>query len=318
MTLKKDFIQTPVPRLQLNTFMEISKRLSRLVFVKNKTLTKPWKDAGDMPHQPRSHATKPKRIVSLVPSLTETLCALGGRDLLKGITAFCIRPVDLLKDERISKVGGTKRLVREKVLALKPDLILTNLEENELEDIDFFKDRVECYVNGVRTVAEGIETILELGSLIGQQDRARVLTQQATAAMNNICDDTRSQIRPALKIWYPIWRDPWMGIGEDTFIADHLRLLGAAPILTGDGVTRYPTVSLEEVSSARPDLIWLPSEPYAFSDSDQQELQALKGLEHTIMQRVNGDHICWFGYRQIEGLAYAAQMLWTGKSDIQP
>lgn len=274
-----------------------------------------WTDAGGVSHDP-SRAGQRRRIVSLVPSLTETLCAVGGRERLAGITAYCIRPADLLKDASIAKVGGTKKFSREKLLALQPDLVLVNLEENELEDIDFLKSRVECYVNGVKTVREGIETLREVGSLIGRFDTGDRLARAAERvlaeieALVKVC--TNSGQKP-LRVFYPIWRDPWMTVAPDTFIADHLRTLGAEAVPACAQKTRYPQVSLPDAAAAKPDIVWLPNEPYHFKEKDADEVRATKGLEHARVQLVDGDNVCWFGARQTEGLEYAYRTLW-GKS----
>lgn len=271
-----------------------------------------WQDAGGVPHEP-ARASARRRVVSLVPSLTETLCAVGGRSLLKGITAFCIKPADLLPDPAFIKVGGTKKFSREKLLALQPDLVLVNLEENELEDIDFLKRRVECYVNGVKTVREGIETLREVGSLIGEFETGDALARETETVLAGIeaAVDARtaSGLKP-LRVFYPIWRDPWMSIASDTFIADHLRTLGAEAVPVNSGRTRYPQVSLAEAAAAAPEIVWLPSEPFHFQARDAAEVRATPGFERANVKLVDGDNICWFGARQAEGLAYAYQELW--------
>jgi ABC-type Fe3+-hydroxamate transport system substrate-binding protein len=274
----------------------------------------PWNDAGGIMHDPRE-APRRQRIISLVPSLTETLCAVGGEPRLIGITAFCIWPMNLLKDQRIAKVGGTKTVDRERVLALKPDLVLLNLEENELADIDFFKSRVECYINGVKTVEQGIATLPELGSLIGTLETATALAKKAEAELSAI--QLRVAERKALgkaspKIFYPIWRDPWMSISKDTFIHDHLKICGAQNIFA-EKPGRYPEITLDEVIAAAPDIVWLPSEPYHFKAKDAAEISKLKALpaaQTCRVELVDGDNVCWFGARQTEGLAYTFRTLW--------
>lgn len=273
-----------------------------------------WTDAGGVRHDPLE-APRRQRIISLVPSLTETLCAVGGESRLVGITAFCIWPKDLLRDPRIAKVGGTKTVNRERILKLKPDLLLVNLEENELADIDFFKSRVECYINGVKAVPQGIATIRELGSLIGTSVIADPLAEKAEAALRAI-QSRVSEFRAAgvsePKIFYPIWRDPWMSISRDTFIHDHLKICGALNIFAGKP-GRYPEITLDEVVAAAPDIVWLPSEPYHFKQKDVEEISKLSALPAAQKRRielVDGDNVCWFGARQTEGLSYTFRQLW--------
>jgi len=284
-----------------------------------------WTDAGGVTHAPVDAGSyRPRRIVSLVPSLTETLCAVASRPHLVGCTAFCIFPEGLLQDPAITIVGGTKTVLRERLLALNPDLLLLNLEENTLEDIDFFKARVKCYINGVRTLEEGIATIKELGALTGTLPAAEPLAMQA----RKILDAIRARVKAreasggaAPRIFYPIWREPWMSINADTFIHDQLQACGALNIF-GASAARYPTVTLEQVAAGAPDVIWLPSEPYLFKEKHRAEFENLTGLPAAQNQRVelvNGDNVCWFGVRQIEGMEYTFERLWRsgiGRSGI--
>ncbi|HYF50762.1 MAG TPA: helical backbone metal receptor [Planctomycetota bacterium] len=280
-----------------------------------------WKDAGGIVH---AAGGKPAaRIVSLVPSLTETLCSVGGRDRVVGCTAFCIFPRGLLKDPAITIVGGTKTVQREKLLGLNPDLVLLNLEENTLEDIDFLKARVPCYINGVRTLDEGIETIRELGALIGRADIAEPLANEAGRILTEIrsrVEDRRTRGGATPKIFYPIWREPWMSINSDTFIHDHLQTCGAENIFAANK-SRYPEVTLEQVSAAAPDIVWLPSEPYEFKEKHKAEfenLPALPAAQNNRIELVNGDNVCWFGARQIEGMEYTFARLWRQSPSSGP
>lgn len=274
--------------------------------------TQTWTDAGGVSHDPAC-APAPGRLVSLVPSLTESLCALGGRARLAGCTAFCVHPPDLLKDPRIVKVGGTKRFSREKLLALRPDLVLLNLEENELDDLEFLRLRVACYVNGVKTLEEGLESLRELGALIGAGERGDLLAREAEAdlarARARVAERAQAGARP-VRVFYPVWREPWMSVAPDTFIAAHLRTLGAQEVPCLPGRSRYPVVTLAQVAEAGPDVLWLPSEPYAFKERDVRELHSAPGLERVPAELVDGEHLCWFGAHQIQGLPYAYRKLW--------
>ncbi|HYG75320.1 MAG TPA: helical backbone metal receptor [Planctomycetota bacterium] len=273
--------------------------------------TKIWTDAGGMRHDPQE-APKRQRVVSLVPSLTETLCAVGGQPRLVGCTAFCIHPPGLLKNPAITVVGGTKTVLRDKLLALKPDLLLLNLEENTLEDIDYFKSRVECYVNGVKTVQHGINTIRELGSLIGTDSFAEPLARRAEETLAAVRAQVAALNTAPPKLFYAIWREPWMTINADTFIHDHLKICGAQPLF-GEKASRYPEVTLEELEAAAPEIVWLPSEPYVFKQKHVEEIRKLSSLpasQNGRIELVNGDNVCWFGVRQIEGLAYTFASLW--------
>jgi len=271
--------------------------------------TDTWRDAGGVEHD-RREAERHRRIVSLVPSLTETICAVGGRSRLVGCTAFCTRPPDLLKAADVVTLGGTKTVMRERLLALNPNLVLLNLEENRLEDIEFFKSRVECYINGVKTVEDGIATIRELGALISDCSAgfqpAVVLAQEATAVLQRIKQEAAGRQSPR-KIFYAIWREPWMSVNRDTFIHSQLSLCGAQNVFA-DAPQRYPEVTLGQIRAEAPDMIWLPSEPYRFKQKHVDELRRELAFTGRI-ELVDGDNVCWFGARQIEGMAYTRRML---------
>jgi iron complex transport system substrate-binding protein len=261
-------------------------------------------------------SAKHLRIVSLVPSLTETLCALGGRAKLIGCTAFCIRPKGLLKDPGISVVGGTKTLVKDRILSLKPDLLLMNLEENNLEDIEYFKSRVECFINGTRTLEDGLRSILEVGALIGAGAQADDLYQQGQRELQAIRArvaerEAAGAARP--KMFYAIWREPWMTINADTFIHDHLQALGAENVFASEKSSRYPEVTLERIRAAAPEIVWLPSEPFVFKEKhklDFVNLPDLPATQNGRVELVDGDAACWFGVRQIEGMRSTYRQLW--------
>jgi ABC-type Fe3+-hydroxamate transport system substrate-binding protein len=286
----------------------------------NAGMSSVWTDKGGVTHQPgAAHA----RVVSLVPSLTETFCAVGGRLRLVGCTAFCIQPPDLLKDARVTKIGGTKTILRERVMALNPDLLLVNLEENILEDIDFFKSRVECYVNGVKTLKDGIASIRELGALAGEDAKAETLALAAETELSNVRDKAAKKLERAgrPRIFYAIWREPWMTINADTFVHDQLTVCGAENVFGADHSSRYPQVTLQAIRAAAPDVIWLPSEPYRFKEKHLAEFVALTDVPAVRQGRVelvNGDNVCWFGVRQIEGMVYTFERLWEKRASNAP
>jgi ABC-type Fe3+-hydroxamate transport system substrate-binding protein len=273
-----------------------------------------WTDAGGVQHDP-ARAMRRQRIVSLVPSLTETLCVLGGQSRLAGCTAFCVHPSGLLKDANIRKVGGTKTVLRDKVLDLKPDLILMNLEENTLEDIAFFRDRVECYIDGTKTLEDGLQSIIHLGALIGEHAKAMELHAQGSEVMAKVSGartEALKEGRSAPTVFYAIWREPWMSVNRDTFIHDMLTRCGARNVFA-DREKRYPEVSWEEILAANPDVVWLSSEPYRFKEKHLAEWSNPGPAEKARNQRVelvDGEQVCWFGVRQIAGMEYTFDRLW--------
>jgi iron complex transport system substrate-binding protein len=273
----------------------------------------PWTDAGGVEHDPRQHARR-GRIVSVVPSMTETLCELGGRERLVGCTAFCVHPRGLLKEPAIAKIGGTKTILRDKILALEPDLLLLNLEENSLEDIDFFRTRVECYINGSRTLEDGLRMIAEMASLIGLRQPATELLAYADGVMTNAAAlrDAALKGRPRPRMAYMIWREPWMTVNRDTFIHNMLEFCGVENVFAGLE-DRYPTIALQDVVDSGAEIVWLPSEPFRFKEKHLAEFVNLKGLraaQNGRVELIDGEAVCWFGVRQINGTLYTARTLW--------
>jgi len=241
---------------------------------------------------------QPARIVSLVPSLTECLFALGLGDRVVGVTEWCIHPASAVA--ALPKLGGTKNPDVAAIVALAPDLVLANQEENRKRDVERLEAAgIPVWVTYPRTVREGarlLEELAELGADAATRERvvAPVLTCVADA---EAAADAQGVESP--RVFCPIWRDPWMVVGADTYTYDLLTLCGGAPVLADTGDRRYPRVALEAIVAAHPDVIVLPDEPYAFGPRDVAELQALpvpaaaQGRIHLI----DGTLVSWYGPR---------------------
>jgi len=241
-----------------------------------------------------------RRIVSLVPSVTETVIGLGAADCLVGITSYCVYPADIVKN--ISKVGGTKGFSFEAVEAARPDLILANKEENRKRQIEKLRERYPVFVTYPRTVEGAVKMILDLGVLTGTEERASELAAS--------CDYFLESMEPAiagppLRTACMIWRDPWMAVGPDSYVSALLDRVGFVNVFAEvDG--RYPETSLDAMIDRRPDVIILPSEPYEFGKADQEELDRFlgeRGVSATTL-RMDGSLLTWFGSRTIKGLRF--------------
>ncbi|MEC5157215.1 ABC transporter substrate-binding protein [Chryseobacterium sp. MP_3.2] len=222
------------------------------------------------------------KIVSLVPSITETLFDFGltGNDVI-GRTKFCIHPENLVKNVPI--IGGTKNLNIEKIIALKPDLIIANKEENEKLQVEELMKHSEVWVTDIKTLEDNSKFIFEVGELLHQKEKA--------AQFNKIIDSifqNSSSLQPK-KAAYLIWKNPYMTIGSDTFIHDVLEKIGVENIAKNQ--LRYPEISLEEMSGA--DFILLSSEPFPFQNKHIKELQ--EQLPHSKIILVDGEAFSWFG-----------------------
>jgi ABC-type Fe3+-hydroxamate transport system substrate-binding protein len=242
----------------------------------------------------------PERIVSLVPSITETVIRLGADTKVVGITSFCIHPERAVAD--IPRVGGPKDVSTEKIDMLRPDLIIANKEENQKHQINALRERYPVFVTYPRTLEGAVKTILDLGALV---DRSSTASEMA-ATCDAIITSTHSVLRTRpLRTVCMIWRDPWMVVGTDTYVNDLLETFGFMNAFSA-GDDRYPQTTLEAVLSQGPDVIVLPSEPYDFTEADHEEIQSALESEglHTAILRVEGSYLTWFGFRTIQGLRW--------------
>jgi ABC-type Fe3+-hydroxamate transport system substrate-binding protein len=246
-------------------------------------------------------ARLPRRIVSLVPSTTELLCALGLEDALVGVTVYCVEPRDVLREK--TRIGGEKNPDLEKIRGLDPDLVVANVEENRREDIDQLRAwSIPVWVAYPRTVAEGIGFIGELGELTGTEARARALLRELTPLHERVL--SASARRPPVAVFYPIWRGPYMTINGNTYIHDMLRVCGGRNIFA-DRPERYPTVTLDDVAELRPEVILLPDEPFRFRRAHVADFEAypdVPAVRDGRIHLVDGKPFSWHGPRIAEAL----------------
>ncbi len=218
------------------------------------------------------------RVVSLVPSLTETV-AVTAPGVLVGATDWCTHPADL----DVVRVGGTKNPDVPAITALRPDLVLANEEENRAPDIAALRAAgLDVLVTEIRTLDQALRELERVLAACGAPRRPRWL-DEAEAAW-----DALTQAGTCTAV-VPIWRRPWMVLGRDTFAGDLLARLGVRN-LYADHPERYPRLPLDELRSAAPDLVVLPDEPYRFTLDDGPE--AFPG---TAAALVDGRLLTWYG-----------------------
>lgn len=227
-----------------------------------------------------------RRVVSLVPSVTEGLVA-ARPEALVGATDWCTHPTDL----DVTRVRGTKNPDRAAIEQLRPDLVVANQEENRELDVRRLREAgVPVWVTRIETVAEA------LGSLRRLFDDA---LGWGVPDWLHAAEDAWSGPVPAARgtVVVPIWRDPWMVVGPRTFTADLLRRLGwtvsvgAAP----DSSSRYPHVELVDVDTHDVDLVLLPDEPYVFGPDDGPE-----AFTSAPTRLVSGRLLTWYGPSLVE------------------
>lgn len=230
------------------------------------------------------------RVVSLVPSLTETVasCAPG---LLVGATNWCTNPGDLA----VARIGGTKNPDIGATLSLRPDVVLANEEENRPADLDALRSAgVAVWVTRIRDLPEALSSLRRMITLACRQPSPAWLDAAASAwqALPATVSPPAASSLPAtgnLAAVVPIWRRPWMVLGRDTFAGDLLARLGVRNVYAGHA-DRYPRVDINDLRTAGADLVVLPDEPYRFSASDGPE--AFPGSRTAL---VSGRHLTWYG-----------------------
>jgi ABC-type Fe3+-hydroxamate transport system substrate-binding protein len=233
----------------------------------------------------------PRRVVSLVPSLTESVAA-SVPGLLAGATDFCTHPAGL----DVPRVGGSKYPDLDRVRALSPDLVLANAEENRLQDVEALRAAgIPVWVTAPTTLAGAFTSLRRMLGACGLAATPAWL-DEARRAWSSTYDGSPAVRTAAV----PIWRRPWMVLGAGTFAGDVLRQLGVANAFAGAAAEdaaaagRYPRVTVEQIRAAA-DLVVLPDEPYAFSAADGPEEFA--GLDVAL---VSGRHLTWYGPSLLE------------------
>lgn len=237
---------------------------------------------------------EPERIVSLVPSQTELLCYLGLEEKIVGVTKFCVHPENLRKEKKI--VGGTKKVHFNRIQDLKPDIILCNKEENTEEMVQELEKIAPVHISEVITFKDSLQLITMYGSLFGCQKSAEALVSEIRSKKDNF---TENLIQRELKVAYLIWRNPWMGVGVDTFINSMLQLNGFTNVLKNHP-ERYPEIYLEELNILEPDVILLSSEPFPFKEKHIEEIKSKIGSATL----VDGELFSWYGSRLLYAFDY--------------
>ncbi len=269
-------------------------------------------------------AHPPERIVSLVPSLTESLFDLGLGEFVIGITDYCVHPAEDVKG--LTRIGGPKNPHLQGILSLAPDLVLANKEENPRGIVEDLKKKgIPVLVTFPQTVRQALDVLIRIARMFSRQTAfMRIKTLEMTFSWLQSRTDDHAPLRYFCPIWMGKTQDGqrwWMTFNQHTYVHDLLRIVGGKnifaererqyplmadlglsnPIDTGERDTRYPRVSLAEIRALEPEIILLPNEPYAFNQTHYDEfMKLLQGTPAVVKGRivlVDGSLLTWHGTR---------------------
>ncbi len=238
----------------------------------------------------------PQRIISLVPSISELLYALGLEENVAGITKFCVHPPHWQKTKTM--IGGTKNIYIEKIQALQPDLIIASKEENVKAQVEPLSLQFPVWLTDVHNLDTALTMIQDIGRLTQTIHKAEILVQAIGEAFAQL-----QPVAPPVNTCYLIWRQPYMTVGGDTYISNMLQHCGLHNVFACK--TRYPTIELERLKETNCRLLLLSTEPYPFTEKHIRELQAYLPTVHIML--VDGEMFSWYGSRLVAAAAYFIQ-----------
>lgn len=274
----------------------------------------------------------PERVVSLVPSVTESLFDLNLGQRLVAITDYCIYPEAGVRG--LPRIGGTKNPNVEQIIALRPDLVIANVEENRYEDVDALQRAgVPVWVTFPKTVSDAINLLWNIMHVFDEASmvpRVRLIEQ----TMDWVVGVSKANEDHPTRVFAPIWQDPLMTFNADTYAHDLLRVCGGTNVFASrqrlyplkadlgeaepypdertQGLdTRYPRITLDEVVEAQPEVILLPSEPFSFTDA---HIPLFAGLDvpaahHKRIHLLDGSLLTWHGTRLAHALTIIPALL---------
>lgn len=248
-----------------------------------------------------------KRIVSLVPSITEFLNDIGLEQEVIGITKFCIKPEHWLNEKQ--RVGGTKTLAIDTIISLKPDLILANKEENTQEQIELLAELFPTYISDINKLEDTYLCLTDIGILCNRKFEAEQMNKSIKEGFHQLKNRVKGK-----GVYYFIWQNPIMIVGSNTFINSILEYFGFNNLGKYKG-ERYPETSLAEIKNSQADYIFLSSEPYPFKKKQQKEIQL--EFPNTNVVLVDGEAFSWYGSRLKHSLPYYNSLLNSLTVDCQ-
>jgi ABC-type Fe3+-hydroxamate transport system substrate-binding protein len=243
----------------------------------------------------------PERIVSLVPSQTELLFYLGLEDKIVGRTKFCIHPQDKVNSVQI--IGGTKNPRLREIISLEPNIVIGNKEENEINTIIEIEELFPVWMSDIKTIDDALDMINRVGQLTNTSKKALQLIIEIKDKISEL--EKLKEKTLGKTCLYLIWKDPYMGVGSNTFVNDVIKRCGFSNII--EQKERYPQLEMEEIIEMSPDYIFLSSEPYPFKKKNVQDFEQL--LPGTKVLLVDGEMFSWYGNRMLKSIPYLNDLI---------
>jgi len=241
----------------------------------------------------------PQRIVSLCPSITETLLALGASNQIVGRTQFCIHPKNQVTS--IQRVGGTKNVSISRVMSCKPDLIIAEKEENTKEVVEAMAQHFPVYVMDVTDIPSAYRMIRDLGKILHVSVKANQLVEEIQTSLEPLHSKVSGK-----SVVYVIWNDPIHVVGKSTYIDAILTFCGWKNIgVAWEG--RYPVTQFEHISNLKPDWVFLSSEPFPFKP--KHKIHYERHLPHCSIELVDGEAFSWYGIRMKYAATYLKELV---------
>ena len=255
--------------------------------------------------RPHARFANPERlrIACLVPSVTETLFALGLGEQVVARTGFCIHPEPAVRD--VPKVGGTKDVNIARLIATEPTHVIVNVDENRKADVDHLRKVIpNIVVTHPMMPDDNIALFRLLGHIFSADDAAHRLATELAVALA-AARAVGAQLPPQT-VLYAIWKNPWMTISRDTYVSAMLETVGWKT-LPLQAEKRYPEIATDDTVWYAAERIFLSSEPYSFGEEHIAELRNVMHLTQPI-ELIDGEYVSWYGVRAIAGLNYLSDL----------
>jgi ABC-type Fe3+-hydroxamate transport system substrate-binding protein len=247
----------------------------------------------------------PTKIISLVPSQTELLSDLDLDESVIGITKFCIHPDHWFRTKQ--RIGGTKNPSLQLIYQLQPDLIIGNKEENRKEDIEILAENFPVWLSDINNLADALQMIDQISRITATTTRGQEIITRIRNSFEKLASSKlpyskiqNSFSNQKFKVCYLIWQDPYIAVGNNTFIHSMMQECGFENVFANE--SRYPTVTAETITAKNCDFIFLSTEPYPFTEKHVVEIKSF--FPRSVVMLVDGEMFSWYGSRLTRSARY--------------